>query len=58
MAKSTSNIITIDLGKWITQDRLAKSKGITPQAINNAIRKGKLKAWQIKELNIVLVENQ
>lgn len=60
MSKNKERIITIDLDVWATPKQLAKELGYTGEAntqrISNWIRRGKVKAQHIDELNITLID--
>jgi hypothetical protein len=57
------HIITINLDEWTTQTQKARTylkadstQGVSIEYINKLISKGKLRAWNIPELGIKLVE--
>ena len=54
------NTITIDLNKWATPKQLAIELGYkgesNTQRISNWIKRNKVTAWRIEELNIVLID--
>ncbi len=47
--------ISIDSGKWITQQSLADELGISVQRVHNWIKRNKIEKKYIKELRITLV---
>jgi predicted transcriptional regulator len=51
-----TKIVTIDLGKWISQVDYAKERGTTPQYVSRLIKQGKLNTFRIDSIGLVLVE--
>lgn len=54
--QETNNVIVIDLDVWTTQKEKARTEGLTPEAINHRISRGKIEYWHIEELNLKLVK--
>lgn len=53
---STNKINKISTEEWITQSEAAKVRGVSRQAINNLIKKGRIKT--IKVSSVVLLDKK
>lgn len=56
MQADMGRIVKIDTTKWTTTWRFAKEKQVSRQVVNNWIRRGKIEAKYIEELDLKLVK--
>jgi hypothetical protein len=47
--------LKIDLNKWQTQKDYAKENGVSPQLLQNWVKRKKIEIWDVKPLSLILV---